>query len=238
MLIHRASAALHVPLMMVVKEASTVVRARGGCCNLKCLLSTNIWAATPVTTKAAPCNIVVLVPSLMFVTCNLSNQIWSSWTQSNVRSEHPGASYEEPINPDLYEETQTQVYEGQESRLPPTRLDNIRPAWGLPPWGSGIIGSSHVCRGELHDASWLLALFCIACNSWVHDHRGVGGIVGDLTPCCPRVLLSMRVFESPRCRTVIQALQPNLRDDMVLKEKEVRLEVAKLFLNLRKLGIP
>ena len=30
------------------------------------------------------------------------------------------------------------------------------------------------------------------------------------------------MFESPRCRTVIQALQPNLRDDMALKEKEVR----------------
>ena len=30
------------------------------------------------------------------------------------------------------------------------------------------------------------------------------------------------LFESPRCRTVIQALQPNLRDDMALKEKEVR----------------
>ena len=30
------------------------------------------------------------------------------------------------------------------------------------------------------------------------------------------------LFQSPRCRTVIQALQPNLRDDMALKEKEVR----------------
>ena len=36
------------------------------------------------------------------------------------------------------------------------------------------------------------------------------------------VLAFLSLFETPRCRTVIQALQPNLRDDMALKEKEVR----------------
>ena len=37
-----------------------------------------------------------------------------------------------------------------------------------------------------------------------------------------RINCTLSLFESPRCRTIIQALQPNLRDDMVLKEKEVR----------------
>ena len=44
----------------------------------------------------------------------------------------------------------------------------------------------------------------------------------ELRMSLPSVHRNNWLFESPRCRTVIQALQPNLRDDMALKEKEVR----------------
>ena len=55
----------------------------------------------------------------------------------------------------------------------------------------------------------------------VNNHLSHLMIVHNVLPLGTGVSLIV-MFESPRCRTVIQALQPNLRDDMALKEKEVR----------------